>query len=99
MLCAQRVVRVVHEGDILSSPFLAEAHAIMESAPFLAGLGSAPRTLYISHLRAKADAGRFVAEEPNQPRRIIRVSGGKIIRCPHTVLSSKQVLSTPPILV
>ena len=99
MLCAQRVVRVVHEGDVQSSPFLTEAHDIMGSAPFLAGLGSAPLTLYISHLRAKADAGRFVAEEPNQPRRIIRVSGWKIIRCPKNILSSKQVLSTPPILV
>ena len=44
MLCARRVVRVVHEGDVQSSPFLAGAHVIMGSAPFLAGLGSAPIT-------------------------------------------------------
>ena len=99
MLCAQRVVRVVHEGDVQSSPFLAEAHVFVGSVPFLAGLGSAPITLYLSHLRAKADAGRFAAEEPNQPRRIIRVSGWKIIRCPQTVLSSKQALRTPPVLL
>ena len=60
MVCAQRVVRVVHEGDVQSTPFLAEAHVIIGSAPFLAGLGSAPITLSLSHLRAKADAGRFL---------------------------------------
>ena len=75
MLCAQRVVRVVREGDVQSSPFLAEAHVIVGSTPFSVGLGSAPITVYLSHLRAKADAGRFVAEELNQPRCIIRVSG------------------------
>ena len=80
MLCARRVVRVVHEGDVKSTPFLAEAHVIVGSAPFLAGQGSAPITLYLSHLSAKPDAGRFVAEGLNQPRRIIRVSGGKIIQ-------------------
>ena len=77
MLCKQRVVRVVHEGDVHSSPFLAGAHVIVGSTPFLAGLRSAPINLYLSHLRAKADAGRFVAEEPNQPCCIIRVPGRK----------------------
>ena len=38
---------------------------------------AAPITLYLSHLRAKADAGQFEAEEPNQPRHIIRVFGWK----------------------
>ena len=75
MLCAQRVVRVVHEGHVQSTPFLTEAHLIVGSAPFLAGLGSAPITLYLSDLRTKADAGRFVAEKPNQPSHITRVSG------------------------
>ena len=57
MLCAQRVLRVVHEADVQSSPFLAEAHVIVGSTPFLAGQGSAPITLYLSHLKAKAEAG------------------------------------------
>ena len=54
MLCAQRVASIVTEGDVQSSPFLAEAHVIVGSAPFLARQGSAPITLYLSHLRAKA---------------------------------------------
>ena len=99
MWCGQHVVRVVHEGDVKSSPFLAEAHVIAGSAPFLAGQGSATITLHLSHLRAKADAGRFGAEEPNPPRRIIRVSGWKMIHCPQTVLSGKQALRTPPVLL
>ena len=99
MLCAQLVVRVVHEGDVQSSPSLAEAHVIVGSAPFLAGPGSAPITLYLSHLNAKADAGQFMAEEPNRPRRIIRVSGWKKIDCTQIVVSSKQALRTPPVLL
>ena len=99
MLCAQRVVRVVFEGDVQSSPVLAEAQVFVGSAPFLAWLRSARITMYLSHLRAKADAGRFAAEEPNQPRRIIPVPGWKIIRCPQTVSSSKQALRTPPVLL
>ena len=75
MLCTQHAVRVVHEGDVHSSPFLAEAYVCVASEPFLGGRGSAPITLYLSHVRAKGDAGRFATEEPNQPRRIIRVSG------------------------
>ena len=97
MLCAQGVVRVVHEGDVRSSPFLAKVHGIVGSAPFLARLESAPITLYLFHLRAKADAVRFVAWEPNQPGRMIRVSGWKVISCPLTVPSSKQALRTPPV--
>ena len=44
----------------------------------------------LSHLRTEADAGRLLAEEPNQPPRIIRISGWKIIRCLKAALSSKQ---------
>ena len=99
MLCAQPVARVVRERDVQSTASLAEAHVIVGSAPVLAGPGSAPISLYLSHPRAKADAGRFVAEEPNQPCRIIRVSVWKRIHCPQTVLSSKQALRTLPVLL
>ena len=94
MLCTQLLVRVVHEEDVQSPPFLAGAPVIVGSAPFLAGQGSAPITLYLSHRRAKADAGRFEAEEPSQPHRIIPVSARKIIQCPPTILSSKQASRT-----
>ena len=94
MLCTQRLVRVVHEEDVQSSPFLAGAPVIVGSAPSLAGQGSAPITLYLSHRRAKADAGRFEAEEPSQHHRLIPVSAWKIIQCSPTVVSSKQALRT-----
>ena len=99
MLCAQRVARVIPERDVQSTPFLARAHVIVGSAPFLARQGRAPITLYLSHLRAKAGARRFVAEELNQPRRIIRVCGWKTIYCPEAFLPSKQALRTPPVLL
>ena len=44
----------------------------------------------LSHLRTGANAGRPLAEEPNQHPRILRISGWKIIRCPKAALSSKQ---------
>ena len=44
----------------------------------------------LSHLRTEANAGRLLAEEPNLPPRIIRISGRKIIRCLKAALSSKQ---------
>ena len=45
----------------------------------------------LSYLRAKADEGWLAAEEPNQPRCIIRVLGWKIIRCPLTVLEASKL--------
>ena len=44
----------------------------------------------LSHLRIEANAGQLLAEEPNLPSRIIRISGRKIIRCLKAALSSKQ---------
>ena len=44
----------------------------------------------LSDLRTKANGGQLLAEEPNQPPRIIRISGWKIIRCPKAALSSKR---------
>ena len=79
MLYAQLVVTVVDEGDVEASPVLAEAHAIVGQAPFLAEQESGPISLYLSHLKARADAGQFEAEEPNHTRCIKGVSGWKTI--------------------
>ena len=98
VLCAQGVVGVVHEEVVLSSPFLVKANLILRSVPFVAVRPTAPLTLYLSHLKTAADVRRFQAEEPDQPRRIIQVSGGKKTHCRQIVLSSKQTLRTPPIL-
>ena len=57
MLCAQRVVRFVLEGIVLSSTYLAEAHVDCGIGAFLTWQTSAPITLYLSHLRTKAHAG------------------------------------------
>ena len=54
-----------------------EPMLIVGSAPFLAGQGSAPIPLNLSHLRTEANAVQRLAEEPNLPRRIIRVSDRK----------------------
>ena len=101
MLCTQRVVSIVLEEVLQPLPFLADAHCCLcDKSPFLRGrkqYAAATITLYLSHLGAKADAGQFEAEGPNQPRRIIRVFGRKITHCPQTVLSRKQALSTPPV--
>ena len=44
----------------------------------------------LSHLKAQANAGGLLAEEPDLPLRIIRISGRKTIRCVKAALSSKQ---------
>ena len=44
----------------------------------------------LAHLRTKANAGLLLAEEPNLPRRIIRVCDTKKIPCLKAALSSKQ---------
>ena len=93
-LHAQRVVRVVHEF-YMNSSLCPRQHwlrfiLIVASAPFLVGQGSAPITLYLSHLRTQVNAGQLLEGEPNLHRRIIRVSGWKIIHCLKAALSSNQ---------
>ena len=44
----------------------------------------------LAHLRTQANAGVLSVQEPNLPRRILRVSDRKKIHCLKAALSSKQ---------
>ena len=75
----------------LASPLLAEAHFVV---CVICALFSRARECTnhpdLSDLRTEANAGPLLAEEPNLPPRIIRISDRKILRCLKAALSSKQ---------
>ena len=112
LLACAASIQVVLEENFLSSSFLPEAHVsprhswlrpvgvcvICALFDWGGKIAAAPITLYLSHLRTEAKAGQLLAEEPNVPRRIIRVSNRKIIHCLKAALSSKQAYGTCPVL-
>ena len=75
----------------LSPPLLAQAQFVVCGISTLFScVRNCTNDPNLSHLRAEANAGRLLAEEPNLPHRIIRISGRKIIHCLKGTLSSKQ---------
>ena len=75
----------------LSSPLLAEVQLVV---CVISALFSWARECTnhpdLSHLRTEANAGRLLAEEPDEPPCIIGISGWKIIHRLKAALSSKQ---------
>ena len=75
----------------LSPPLLAEVQFVVcRSSALFSWARKCTNHPDLSHLRAEANAGRLLAEEPNEPPRIIRISVWKIIHCLNAALSSKQ---------
>ena len=82
----------VNDNEVgLSPPLLAEVQFVDSgSCALFSWARNCTNHPDLSHLRTEANTGRLLAEEPNQPSRIIRISGWKIIRCLKAALSSKQ---------
>ena len=75
----------------LSPPLLAEAQFVVcVICALFSWARECTKHPDLSHLSAEANAGLFLAEEPNLPPRIIRLSDRKILRCLKAALSSKQ---------
>ena len=85
-------VHSVNDEDVgLSPPLLAEVQFVVcGSSALFSWARSCTNHPNLSHLRTEANAGRLLAEEPNQPPRIIRISCWKIIHCLKAALPSKQ---------
>ena len=85
-------VHSVNDNEVgLSLPLLAEAQFVV--CGFSALFSWATICINhpdLCHLRTEANAGRLLAEEPNQPPGIIRISGWKRIHCLKAALSGKQ---------
>ena len=82
----------VDDGEVgLSPPLLAEVQFVVcVSSALFSWARNCTNHPDLSHLRTDANAGRRLAEEPNQPLPMIQISGWKIIRCLKAALPSKQ---------
>ena len=75
----------------LSPPLLADPQFVVcGSSALFSWARNCTNHTDLSHLRTEANTGRRLAEEPNLPPHIIRISARKIIRCLKAALSSKQ---------
>ena len=83
--------RVNDDGVGLSLPLMAEVQFVdCGISALFSWARNCTNHPDLSHLRTEANAGRRLAEKPNQPPRIIRISGWKKIRCLKAALLSKQ---------
>ena len=94
----------VHSVDYdefgLSPPLLAEAQFVVCGiSDLFSWARNCTNHPHLSQLRTEANAGRLLAEEPNLPPHIIRISGKKIIHCLNAALSSNQAQGTPLVLL
>ena len=85
-------VHSVNDDEVrLSPPLLAKVQFVVCGSSAMFSLGrNCTNHPDLTQLRSEANAGRPLAEEPNQPPGIIRISGSKKIRCLKAALSSKQ---------
>ena len=78
----------VNDDEVeLSSPLLAEAQFVVCGISASISCTNHPD---LSHLRTEANVGQLLAEEPDLPLCILRISGREIIRCLKAAPSSKQ---------
>ena len=89
-------VHSVDDGEVgLSRPLLAELQFVdCGSSALFSWARNCTNHPDLSHIKMEANAGRLLAEEPNQPPRIIWISGWRIIRCLKAAPSSKQAYGT-----
>ena len=95
LLSAQHGVSIVHQEDVSFRIFDYVVSAL--SSLERNWRWSAPITLPFANLRAEQMQNSLGLR--NLTNLIIRVFSWKISCCPQTVLSSKQALTTPPVLL